>query len=95
MLNLDKLSSTGGSFRILYFKVIKAGRKSRYVEIQTVLFHHDQFTHRVEDSHSFPFELIVNGKVKGVHAFMLRVRDASTHELLPGIQAGDIGPKLG
>lgn len=34
-------------------------------------------------------------KNHGVHLFVTRVRDAKTHEPLPGIVIGDIGPKYG
>ena len=33
-------------------------------------------------------------KEYGVHVFMLQVRDED-HALLPGIEAGDVGPKMG
>jgi alkylation response protein AidB-like acyl-CoA dehydrogenase len=31
----------------------------------------------------------------GVHAFFVPLRDVTTHQPLPGITLGDIGPKLG
>ncbi|MES1913053.1 MAG: hypothetical protein MHM6MM_005284 [Cercozoa sp. M6MM] len=31
----------------------------------------------------------------GVHAFVVPLRDMTTHKLLPGVHAGDIGPKQG
>lgn len=39
--------------------------------------------------------LIINEKDYGVQSFMLQIRDTETHHLLPGIIAGDIGPKYG
>lgn len=39
--------------------------------------------------------LIVKGKKKGVFPFIAKIRDAETHELLEGVEAGDIGPKFG
>eukprot|EP01119_Soliformovum_irregulare_P011146 TRINITY_DN2776_c0_g1_i1.p1 TRINITY_DN2776_c0_g1~~TRINITY_DN2776_c0_g1_i1.p1 ORF type:complete len:666 (-),score=227.53 TRINITY_DN2776_c0_g1_i1:202-2058(-) len=38
--------------------------------------------------------LILNGEDKGPHAFLLQIRDLETHEPLPGITVGDIGPKM-
>lgn len=32
---------------------------------------------------------------RGVHPFMVPIRDMKTHRVLPGIEVGDIGPKLG
>ena len=32
---------------------------------------------------------------KGVHAFIVQIRDMKTHKQLPGIAVGDIGPKYG
>ncbi|CAK60092.1 unnamed protein product (macronuclear) [Paramecium tetraurelia] len=40
-------------------------------------------------------KLIFNGKNKGVHPFMVQIRDNSTHKPLRGVTVGDIGPKLG
>ncbi|CAD8212955.1 unnamed protein product [Paramecium pentaurelia] len=40
-------------------------------------------------------KLIFNGKNKGVHPFMVQIRDNSTHKPLKGVVVGDIGPKLG
>lgn len=34
------------------------------------------------------------GKEYGVHIFFLQLRDEE-HRMLPGIEAGDLGPKLG
>lgn len=39
--------------------------------------------------------LKVNGKKMGVFPFIAQIRDFDTHELLEGVEAGDIGPKLG
>ena len=39
--------------------------------------------------------LLSNGKDHGVHPFMVQLRDLKTHALLPGVEVGDIGPKLG
>ncbi|CAD8203123.1 unnamed protein product [Paramecium pentaurelia] len=40
-------------------------------------------------------KLIFNGKNKGVHPFMVQIRDNFTHKTLKGVTVGDIGPKLG
>lgn len=39
-------------------------------------------------------QTIVSGKNCGVQAFFVQIRDEN-HNTLPGIDAGDIGPKLG
>eukprot|EP00026_Physarum_polycephalum_P003922 Phypoly_transcript_03939.p1 GENE.Phypoly_transcript_03939~~Phypoly_transcript_03939.p1 ORF type:complete len:698 (+),score=115.87 Phypoly_transcript_03939:174-2267(+) len=39
-------------------------------------------------------QLIINGQEYGVHSFMLQVRDEN-HKTYPGIEVGDLGPKLG
>lgn len=39
--------------------------------------------------------LIINNKDYGPHGFVVQIRDLKTHAPLPGIQVGDIGPKLG
>jgi len=39
-------------------------------------------------------QLHTNGKSYGVHAFMLQLRDQD-HKLLPGIEVGELGPKMG
>ena len=39
-------------------------------------------------------QLVTQGVERGVHVFMLQVRDEH-HRLLPGIECGDVGPKLG
>ena len=40
-------------------------------------------------------QLVVNGKNYGVQSFFMRIRDGETYQPLPGIEVGDIGPKLG
>ncbi|KAK0524752.1 hypothetical protein OC842_005731 [Tilletia horrida] len=40
-------------------------------------------------------QLIVNGKRKGPHPFIIQIRDVQTREILPGRLIGDIGPKAG
>ena len=35
-----------------------------------------------------------DGKDQGIHNFLVPLRDPSSHELLPGVRTGDIGPKL-
>lgn len=39
--------------------------------------------------------MIVHKKNHGVQAFIVPIRDPKTFKLLPGIDAGDIGPKFG
>ncbi|CDW76918.1 acyl-coenzyme a oxidase [Stylonychia lemnae] len=39
--------------------------------------------------------LIIDGNDYGVQFFIVQIRDKETHETLPGIDAGDIGPKIG
>eukprot|EP00002_Diphylleia_rotans_P008298 TRINITY_DN1804_c0_g1_i2.p1 TRINITY_DN1804_c0_g1~~TRINITY_DN1804_c0_g1_i2.p1 ORF type:complete len:574 (-),score=110.92 TRINITY_DN1804_c0_g1_i2:625-2346(-) len=39
--------------------------------------------------------LIIAGKDYGVHPFLVQLRSLETHEPLPGITVGDIGPKFG
>lgn len=39
--------------------------------------------------------LITQGKDHGPHAFVVQIRDLTTHLPLPGVQVGDIGPKMG
>lgn len=39
-------------------------------------------------------QLIIKGKRYGIHTFLVPIRDKN-HKLYPGIQAGDIGPKIG
>ena len=40
-------------------------------------------------------QLIIDGKNHGLHAFLVPIRDPKTFKTLPGVQAGDIGPKQG
>jgi acyl-CoA oxidase len=40
-------------------------------------------------------QLIINGKHYGPHPFVVPIRDLKTHEPLPNVQVGDIGPKFG
>nr|XP_026497075.1 probable peroxisomal acyl-coenzyme A oxidase 1 [Vanessa tameamea]XP_026497076.1 probable peroxisomal acyl-coenzyme A oxidase 1 [Vanessa tameamea] len=40
-------------------------------------------------------QLHINGKSHGIHLFLIQIRDFETHEPLPGIKVGEIGPKLG
>uniref|UniRef100_A0A3Q3MC61 Acyl-coenzyme A oxidase n=1 Tax=Mastacembelus armatus TaxID=205130 RepID=A0A3Q3MC61_9TELE len=40
-------------------------------------------------------QLYTRGNCHGLHAFIVPIRDMSTHEPLPGIVVGDIGPKFG
>ena len=39
--------------------------------------------------------LISGGKDHGVQCFFVQIRDVKTNRLLPGLESGDIGPKLG
>ena len=39
--------------------------------------------------------LIIKGRNKRVHAFMVALRNLDDHKPLEGIEVGDIGPKLG
>ena len=39
--------------------------------------------------------MIIDGKNYGLHAFLVPIRDPKTFKTLPGIEAGDIGPKQG
>eukprot|EP00759_Apiculatamorpha_spiralis_P035236 PhF_6_TR36145/c0_g1_i1/m.52533/K00232/E1.3.3.6, ACOX1, ACOX3; acyl-CoA oxidase len=38
--------------------------------------------------------LLIQGKDYGYHAFMVQLRDEN-HEVLPGVEVGDLGPKMG
>ena len=40
-------------------------------------------------------QLKINESSYGPHAFLVPIRDTETHEPLPGIEVGDIGPKIG
>lgn len=40
-------------------------------------------------------QLYTQGKCHGLHAFIVNIRDMSTHQPLPGVVVGDIGPKFG
>ena len=40
-------------------------------------------------------QLKSNGRDYGPHPFIVQIRDMNTHEPLPGITVGDIGPKFG
>ncbi|XP_041789768.1 peroxisomal acyl-coenzyme A oxidase 1 isoform X1 [Chelmon rostratus] len=40
-------------------------------------------------------QLYTQGNCQGLHAFIVPIRDVSTHVPLPGIVVGDIGPKFG
>lgn len=40
-------------------------------------------------------QLIIGEKNYGVHGFIVQIRDLETNKTLPGIEAGDIGEKLG
>ncbi|EJD76696.1 acyl-CoA oxidase, variant [Loa loa] len=42
-----------------------------------------------------PAQLIINGSNKGLHMFIVQLRDLDTHMPLSGITVGDIGPKMG
>ncbi|KAK8079463.1 Acyl-coenzyme A oxidase [Apiospora hydei] len=40
-------------------------------------------------------QLIIGGKHYGPHPFLVQIRDMKTHEVLPDVHVGDIGPKFG
>ncbi|XP_053611166.1 probable peroxisomal acyl-coenzyme A oxidase 1 isoform X1 [Plodia interpunctella] len=40
-------------------------------------------------------QLYIKGECYGVHPFIVQLRDMETHQPLPGISLGEIGPKLG
>lgn len=40
-------------------------------------------------------QLYIEGKNYGPHLFLVQIRDLSSHEPLPGVHVGDIGPKVG
>ncbi|KAI9997196.1 hypothetical protein PInf_000632 [Phytophthora infestans] len=39
--------------------------------------------------------LLLDGKDYGVHNFMVQLRDLETHDAIPGVTLGDVGPKIG
>ncbi|ETL96106.1 hypothetical protein L917_06224, partial [Phytophthora nicotianae] len=39
--------------------------------------------------------LLLGGKDYGVHNFMVQLRDLETHDAMPGVTLGDVGPKIG
>ncbi|KAL3668007.1 hypothetical protein V7S43_006879 [Phytophthora oleae] len=39
--------------------------------------------------------LLLGGKDYGVHNFMVQLRDLESHDAIPGVTLGDIGPKIG
>ena len=39
--------------------------------------------------------LILDGRDYGPHGFIVQIRELETHKPMPGIEVGDIGPKLG
>ncbi|KAF9998566.1 Peroxisomal acyl-coenzyme A oxidase 1 [Entomortierella chlamydospora] len=39
--------------------------------------------------------LILHGKDYGVHPFLLQIRELGTHKEMPGIELGNLGPKIG
>jgi len=39
--------------------------------------------------------LIVGGEDKGVHVFVVQLRDLETHAVMPGVSLGDCGAKMG
>ena len=53
-------------------------------------FHHD--TNINEKLVTFEGKMYLD---KGIHNFIVPIRDTETHTLLPGVLAGDIGPKIG
>jgi acyl-CoA oxidase len=40
-------------------------------------------------------KLIINNKEHGIHAFIVQLRSLETHKHMPGVETGDIGPKIG
>lgn len=40
-------------------------------------------------------QVIVKGKGRGVFPLFMNIRDMKTHQKLPGVEIGDIGPKWG
>jgi len=39
--------------------------------------------------------MIIGDQNYGIQAFLVQLRDIQTHELLPGVKTGDVGPKFG
>lgn len=39
--------------------------------------------------------LLLRGEDRGIHAFIVQLRQIETHEVMPGLTIGDIGPKFG
>ena len=49
----------------------------------------------IYSTHALVFaNMIIDGKSQGVHSFIVKIRDENL-KLLPGVEAGDIGPKFG
>jgi len=47
-------------------------------------------------THALVFATLqMHGQSVGMHGFIVQIRDLGTHKPLPGIQVGDIGPKMG
>lgn len=40
-------------------------------------------------------KLLIDGRTYGVFPFLVQLRDTKTWKLLPGVRAGDMGPKMG
>ncbi|KAK4320234.1 hypothetical protein Pmani_008885 [Petrolisthes manimaculis] len=40
-------------------------------------------------------QLYTQGKCHGVHPFIVQIRDEETHQSMPGVTVGEIGPRLG
>ena len=40
-------------------------------------------------------QLITQGQSKGVHLFVVQLRDRQTHKPMPGVRLGDCGHKIG
>ena len=49
----------------------------------------------IYSTHALVFaQLIINKKKKGIHSFIVPIRDQN-YQTFPGVDAGDIGPKIG
>ena len=47
-------------------------------------------------SHAIVFaRLIIDGDDNGVQPFMVQIRDVDSWKILPGVNCGDLGPKIG